>query len=121
MQGGGGEDGHLEEQLRRLQQRLVSRDAAAKKYKDGCRSLKERSEHLEQARPHVRGLRSVRAWRAASLQREVCVVGCGGRVVSVFARVLCAARGHAHGLRRRCSVRHRTVGGTASGPHAAAP
>lgn len=49
VQGGQG-DGHLAEQLRRLQQRLVSRDAAAKKYKDGCRSLKERAEHLEQAR-----------------------------------------------------------------------
>lgn len=49
-QGAGGDAGHLGEQLRRLQERLVARDAAAKKYKDGCRSLKERCEHLEQVR-----------------------------------------------------------------------
>eukprot|EP00892_Ulva_mutabilis_P003412 jgi/Ulvmu1/1442/UM011_0172.1 len=49
----GAEEGHLSEQLRRLQQRLVSRDAAAKKYKEGCRSLKERVEDVEQARPSL--------------------------------------------------------------------
>lgn len=46
MQGAG--EGHQAAELRRLQERLVGRDAAAKKYKDGCRSLKERCDHLEQ-------------------------------------------------------------------------
>lgn len=40
--------GQLAEELEKVQKRLVNRDAAAKKYKEGCRTLKERVEQLQQ-------------------------------------------------------------------------
>lgn len=40
--------GQLTEELEKVQKRLVNRDAAAKKYKEGCRTLKERVEQLQQ-------------------------------------------------------------------------
>jgi hypothetical protein len=46
-----GASADLSEELQNVQKRLISRDAAAKKYKEGCRSLKERVEHLQQVQP----------------------------------------------------------------------
>jgi hypothetical protein len=40
--------GQLEDDLDKMRKQLVNRDAAAKKYKEGCRTLKERVEQLQQ-------------------------------------------------------------------------
>jgi hypothetical protein len=42
---------HMAADISKLQRRLLSRDAAAKKYKEGCRVLKAQVEHLEHVRP----------------------------------------------------------------------
>jgi hypothetical protein len=40
----------IAEDVERLERRLLARDTAAKKYKDGCRALKSRTEDLERVR-----------------------------------------------------------------------
>lgn len=40
----------MAEDIAKLQRRLLNRDAAAKKYKDGCRGLKVQVEELEKVR-----------------------------------------------------------------------
>jgi hypothetical protein len=41
---------NMTDQVGKLQRRLTSRDASARKYKDGCRTLKAQVEHLEAVR-----------------------------------------------------------------------
>jgi peptidoglycan hydrolase CwlO-like protein len=38
----------MSDQVGKLQRRLTSREASARKYKEGCRTLKAQVEHLEE-------------------------------------------------------------------------
>ena len=57
----------LTDELENVQKRLENRDAAAKKYKEGCRTLKERVEQLQQVSSHAATLQHVQSYTSVNL------------------------------------------------------